>query len=93
VRNLFALMRLKPELRALKALGCDARAKSVSLSLRSDTPLTVSVVAALNEMAPGAYRATPDARLVRQARAHEQFVTGIAHLECALTELGTCLGR
>lgn len=93
MRNLFALMRLKPELRALKALGCDARAKSVSLSLRSDTPLSVSVMAALNEMAPGAYRATPDARLVRQARAHEQFVTGIAHLECALAELGACLGR
>jgi transcription-repair coupling factor (superfamily II helicase) len=92
-RHLFALMRLKPELRALRALGCDARATSVSLSLRPDTPLSLQCMATLQALAPGRYRATPDARLIRQAHSDECFANGIAHAECAINELRTCLGE
>lgn len=92
-RHLFALMRLKPDLRRLKALGCDARASSVSLVLRSDTPLTLDCVSALETAAPGAYRATPDARLIRRARDTEHFSNGIAHAVCMLAELRACLAR
>jgi transcription-repair coupling factor (superfamily II helicase) len=90
-RHLFALMRLKPELRQLKALGCNARANCVSLSLRADTPVTLNCVAELARQTPGAYRVTPDARLVRQARQHERFEHGIAHTQWMLDELKGCL--
>ena len=90
-RHLFALMRLKPELRQLKAFGCNARANCVSLSLRSDTPITLSCATELMRHVPGAYRVTPDARLVRQARQHEQFEHGITHTQWMLDELKGCL--
>lgn len=90
--NLLALMRLKPELRRLKVLGCDARANSVSLALRSDTPLNIACVAKLHADVPGAYRVTPDARLVRHARSHETFEHGIAHLQCMLDEVKCATG-
>ena len=38
-RRFVHLMRLKTELRKLKALGCEATAKGVTLHLRDDTPL------------------------------------------------------
>jgi hypothetical protein len=47
----------------------------------------------LESVAPGSYRATPDARLVRRAREDEQFTDGIAHAECMLAELRACLAQ
>jgi len=93
VRHLFALMRLKPELRRLKVLGCDARASSVSLSLRSDTPISLECMSELERVAPASYRITPDSRLLRRAREGEHFTDGIAHAERVLAELRACLAR
>jgi transcription-repair coupling factor (superfamily II helicase) len=89
-RDLIALMRLKTTLRQLKVLGCDARCTAVSLSLRSDTPIQIDCLEQLEHRTPGAYRVTPDSRLVRLARPNERFTNGIAHAEFMLAELESC---
>ncbi len=88
--NLIALMRLKTLLRQLKALGCNARASSVELSLRSDTPIKFDDIQRLLARAPGTYRITPDSRLIRQAAPGEHFANGVAHADCMLAELESC---
>ena len=90
-RQLFALMRLKPDLRRLQVLGCNARASSVGLSMRSDTPLTLSNITLLMQKTPGAYKVTPNARLVRQAREHEHFAHGVEHAQWMIDELKASL--
>jgi len=91
-RRLIALMRLKTVLRRLKVLGCDARSNSVKFNLRADTPIQLECVEQLLVHAPGAYRVTPDSRLVRQARPTECFADGIAHAEFMIAELEACSG-
>ena len=46
-RRLVKLMALKTELRRLRALGCEANARVVTLHLRDDTPLDPAKITAL----------------------------------------------
>jgi transcription-repair coupling factor (superfamily II helicase) len=83
-RRLVKLMALKTELRRLRALGCEANARVVTLHLRDDTPLDPAKVTLLMRRSHGAWKLTPDMRLTRR------FATGgdgIANAETALAEL------
>ena len=67
-RRLVQLMALKTELAArLKALGCEANARSVTLHLRHDTPLDPAKVTELvrksEEPLPAHSRHAPDAAI------------------------------
>ncbi len=61
-------MALKPQLRALQALGCEATASRVTLHLSQDTPLDPEQVIKLVQSGKG-YQFTPDLRLTRRFNA------------------------
>ena len=65
-KSLVELMRIKTELRGLRALGCEATSKSVTLHLREDTPLDPVKILALVQKKGSPYRLTPDMRLTRR---------------------------
>jgi len=65
-RDLVHMMRLKVELRRLRALGCEASARAVTLHLREDTPLDVPKLLALVQAKRSPYKLTPDMRLSRR---------------------------
>jgi transcription-repair coupling factor (superfamily II helicase) len=93
-RRLVKLMALKTELRRLRALGCEANARVVTLHLREDTPLDPAKVTALIRKTHGAYKLTPDMRLSRRfGQPHEEEVgaDGLANAETTLAELAGCL--
>src|SRR5215468_8465733 len=58
-RRLVQLMMLKTELRRLKALGCEANARTVTLHLREDTPLDPKKILDLVRAKNSPYRLTP----------------------------------
>ncbi len=87
-RRLLQLMGLKTELRRLKALGCEANARSVTLHLREDTPLDPAKVTELVRKPKSPYRLTPDMRLTRRFEGTE---SGIANAEATLAELARCM--
>jgi transcription-repair coupling factor (superfamily II helicase) len=87
-RRLVQLMTLKTELRRLKALGCEATARSVTLHLREDTPLDPKKVTELVRKTRSPYRLTPDMRLTRRFDGTE---SGLANAETVLGELAGCL--
>ena len=82
-RRLVKLMALKTELRRLRALGCEASARVVTLHLRDDTPLDPAKITALIRKSGGAWKLTPDMRLSRRFGGGD----GIANAETALSEL------
>src|SRR5262249_15128619 len=61
-RKLVRLMRLKTELRQLRALGCEATSKSVSIHLSDDTPIDPEKVLALVQTKRSPWKITPDMR-------------------------------
>jgi transcription-repair coupling factor (superfamily II helicase) len=83
-RRLVKLMALKTELRRLRALGCEANARLVTLHLRDDTPLDPTKITALIRRSGGAWKLTPDMRLSRRFSGGGD---GIANAEAALAEL------
>ena len=83
-RRLVKLMALKTELRRLRALGCEANARVVTLHLRDDTPLDPAKITALIRKSHGAWKLTPDMRLSRRFGAGGD---GLANAETALAEL------
>jgi transcription-repair coupling factor (superfamily II helicase) len=83
-RRLVKLMALKTELRRLRALGCEANARLVTLHLRDDTPLDPAKITALIRRSNGAWKLTPDMRLTRRFAGNAD---GIANAEAALAEL------
>jgi transcription-repair coupling factor (superfamily II helicase) len=87
-RRLIALMTLKTELRRLKALGCEANARVVTLHLREDTPLDPQKITALMRKPKSGYRLTPDMRLSRR---FDGDGNGLTNAETVLTELASCL--
>jgi transcription-repair coupling factor (superfamily II helicase) len=89
-RALIELMRLKTELRKLKALSCEASSKSVALRLREDTPLDPVLLARFVAEPGSAYRLSPDGRLSRRAHESERFRDGLEHTERLLHELRGC---
>lgn len=89
--HLIESMRLKTRLRRLRALGCEATRKTVTLHLSEDTRLDPAKVGALVGKKSSAYRLSPDMRLTRRARSDEAFASGIAHADRTLEELRACL--
>ncbi|HEY3822561.1 MAG TPA: transcription-repair coupling factor, partial [Polyangiaceae bacterium] len=86
-RRLVKLMALKTELRRLRALGCEANARVVTLHLREDTPLDPAKIAALIRKTHGAWKLTPDMRLSRRFAEGD----GLGNAEATLAELASCL--
>ena len=64
--RLVRAMALRPGLRALRAVGCEAREDRVVLHLRRDTPLDPGRVMELVAHAGSPWRVTPDLRIVRR---------------------------
>jgi transcription-repair coupling factor (superfamily II helicase) len=89
-RRLVELMRLKVELRRLRALGCEASAKGVTMHLREDTPLDPVKVGKLVSAKKSLYKVTPDMRLSRRAGEDERFRDGIQLADRMLSELAAC---
>lgn len=89
-RRLVHLMRLKTELRKIRALGCEATARSVTLHLRDDTPLDPAKVSRLVATKKSPYRVSPDMRLTRRAIDGESFRDGIDLADRMLHELSEC---
>ncbi len=90
-RRLIELMRLKTELRRLRAVGCEASAKSATLHLLQDTPLDPRKVSALVAAKKSLYRLSPDGRLTRRAGEHEALSDGLVLADRMLSELQQCL--
>ncbi len=88
-RRLVKLMALKTELRRLRALGCEANARLVTLHLRDDTPLDPVKITALIRKTHGVWKLTPDMRLSRRfdGPGPQRGGDGIANAETALAEL------
>ena len=86
-RRLVQLMTIKTELRKMRAVGCDANAKSVTLHLRDDTPLDSGKILELVRAPKSPYRLTPDMRLVRR---FDGVRNGLANVEATLGELARC---
>ena len=86
-RRLVKLMALKTELRRLKALGCEANARVVTLHLREDTPLDPAKITALIRKTHGAWKLTPDMRLSRRFEDGD----GLGNAEATLAELASCM--
>jgi transcription-repair coupling factor (superfamily II helicase) len=78
-------MALKTELRRLRALGCEANARVVTLHLREDTPLDPAKITAMIRASHGAWRLTPDMRLSRRFDEGD----GLGNAEHALSELAS----
>ncbi|HVW25757.1 MAG TPA: transcription-repair coupling factor [Polyangiaceae bacterium] len=90
-RRLVELMRLKVELRRLRALGCEASARSVTLHLRDDTPLDPEKVTRLVSAKKSLYKMTPDMRLSRRAGDGEGMRDGLSLADRMLSELALCV--
>jgi transcription-repair coupling factor (superfamily II helicase) len=90
-RRFVHLMRLKTELRKLKALGCEATAKGVTLHLRDDTPLDPAKLTKLLAGKQSPYKLSPDMRLSRRSRESEAFTSGLEAADRLLAELAGCL--
>jgi transcription-repair coupling factor (superfamily II helicase) len=82
------MMRLKTQLRKLRALGLSASAKTATLHFREDTPLSADRLVPFIKASPGRYRLTPDGRLTRTGTSEEN---GLTHAGRLLRELGDLL--
>jgi transcription-repair coupling factor (superfamily II helicase) len=86
-RRLVHLMRVKTELRSLRALGCEATSRRVTLHLRDDAPLDPTLLTALVTRKGSPYRLSPDMRLTRSMREEEGAKDGLAAVDTVLAEL------
>jgi transcription-repair coupling factor (superfamily II helicase) len=83
--QLVRAMRLRPALRDLKVLGCEASARRVALHLREDTPLDPAKVMGLVARRASPWKLSPDMKLVRRFDVDEPG-DSIAHVEAMLDE-------
>jgi transcription-repair coupling factor (superfamily II helicase) len=90
-RRFIHLMRIKTELRKLRALGCEATAKGVTLHLRDDTPLDTAKLMKLMAGKHSPYKLSPDMRLSRRSREGEVFSSGLEAADKVLGDLAGCL--
>jgi transcription-repair coupling factor (superfamily II helicase) len=90
-RRFIHLMRLKTELRRLRALACEASQKVVTLHLAEDTPLDPAKVLKLVQAKQSPYKLSPDMRLSRRAREAERFTSGLEAADKLLDELAGCM--
>jgi transcription-repair coupling factor (superfamily II helicase) len=70
-RDFVRVMSLKPSLRELRALGCEADLRRVTLHLREDTPLDPAKLMPLVAMQGAGWSLSPDMKLTRRYRDHE----------------------
>ena len=87
-RHLVVLMRLKTQLRRLRAVGCEATKEAVKLHLRQDTPLDARKLHLEVTRRDSVYKLTPEGRLIRRLKDGERPENGLALLETTLLELG-----
>jgi transcription-repair coupling factor (superfamily II helicase) len=90
-RRFIHLMRIKTELRKLRALGCEATGKGVTLHLRDDTPLDSVKLTKLVTAKHSPYKLSPDMRLSRRTREGEVFSSGLEAADKVLGDLASCL--
>ncbi len=88
--KLVRLMRLKTELRKLRALGCEATSKSVTIHLAEDTPLDIPKVLSLVQQKKSGYRITPDMRITRRFPDEDAPKGGLDAADIVLGELARC---
>jgi transcription-repair coupling factor (superfamily II helicase) len=89
-RGFVHLMRLKTELRKLRALGCEASQKGVTLHLRDDTPLDPQKILKLVQDKRSPYKLSPDMKLTRRVKEGEGFASGLEATDKLLAELSGC---
>jgi len=70
-RQLLRVMSLKPPLRELRAFGCEAELKRVTLHLREDTPLDPAMLMPLVATPDAGWSLSPDMKLTRRYRDEE----------------------
>jgi transcription-repair coupling factor (superfamily II helicase) len=90
-RRFVHLMRLKTDLRKLRALGCEATSRSVTLHLREDAPLDTAKLMKLIGGKHSPYKLSPDMRLTRRTKEGEAFTSGLESADKLLSELQACL--
>ncbi len=90
-RRFVHLMRLKTELRKLRALACEATARLVTVHLADDTPLDHAKVMKLVQAKGSPYKLSPDMRLSRRSREGEVFTSGLEAADKLLSELSGLL--
>jgi transcription-repair coupling factor (superfamily II helicase) len=90
-RRFVHLMRLKTELRKLRALGCEATSKGVTLHLRDDTILDSAKVMKLLAGKHSPYKLSPDMRLSRRSKEGEVFTSGLEAVDKLLSDLAGCV--
>jgi transcription-repair coupling factor (superfamily II helicase) len=84
-RQLLRVMALKPRLRGLRALGCDATSRRVSLHLATDTPLQSDRLARLVAGSPH-WQLAPEGTLTRRF-GQEEDIDAVDRVESVLHEL------
>ncbi|MBK6513924.1 MAG: transcription-repair coupling factor [Polyangiaceae bacterium] len=89
-KRLVRLMRLKTELRRLRALGCEATSRSVTIHLAEDTPLDIPKVLALVQAKKSPYKITPDMRITRRLSESEGARGGLDAADLVIGELSRC---
>ena len=90
-RRLVRLMRLKTELRAIRALGCEATARSATLHLSEDTPIDPEKVLELVHKKRSPWKISPDMRITRRIQEGEPVKGGLDAADLVLAELARCL--
>jgi len=85
-RDLVRIMSLKPALRDLRVLGCEADARRVTLHLREDTPLDPAKLMPLVARAGGGWSLSPDMKLTRRYR-DEELLDAVDRVRALLLEL------
>ncbi|MDH3199992.1 MAG: transcription-repair coupling factor [Myxococcales bacterium] len=70
-RDFVRVMSLKPSLRELRALGCEADSERVTLYLREDTPLDPAKLTPLVAIPSAGWSLSPDMKLTRRYREDE----------------------
>ncbi len=87
VRHLIRIMALKPALRKLRVLGCEANATRVTLHVDQQTPLEPEQIMRLVAKSQGAWRLTPDFRL--HCRFEQELeVDAVTRVQEVLSALG-----
>jgi len=85
-RDFVRVMSLKPLLRDIRALGCEAELKRVTLHLREDTPLDPTQLMPLVATPGAGWALTPDMKLTRRYR-DEESADAVDRVRSLLREL------
>jgi transcription-repair coupling factor (superfamily II helicase) len=84
-------MRLKAELRRMRALGCEATKKSVTIHLSDDSPVDVDKLLKLVAAPKSPFKLTPDMRVTRRLSETDPVKGGLDAADLVLGELAKCL--